>query len=120
MARGSPGSALSLATEGNLALDRLARRWVDEASLDRAEQMAMSDTFRGADGQGRFEALMDRLAAAVKARSLGADDGAAWADLWTRLSELPDRTAAVNLDRADVLSGALADLARVKAISRPC
>ncbi|CAL1691781.1 hypothetical protein MMB232_01935 [Brevundimonas subvibrioides] len=115
MARGSPGAALSLATEANLALDRLARRWVEDPALDRAEQMAMSDTFRGADGQGRFEALMDRLTAAVKARSLQTGDGAAWADLWTRLSELPDRTAAVNLDRADVLSGALADLARVKA-----
>jgi len=96
----------------------LARRWVDETTLDRAEQMAMSDTFRGADGQGRFEALMDRLTAAVKARSLEGPDSASWADLWTRLSELPDRTAAVNLDRADVLSGALSDLARVKSMSR--
>jgi DNA polymerase-3 subunit delta' len=118
MARGSPGAALALATEANLAMDRLARRWVDEPELDRAEQMAISDTFRGADGQWRFEALMDRLSAAVKARALDAGDGAAWAELWTRLSELPDRTAAVNLDRADVLSGALADLARVKAMSR--
>jgi len=117
MARGSPGAALSLASEANLALDQLARRWVDGLALDRAEQMAMSDTFRGADGPGRFEALMDRLSAAVKARSLTAADGAAWADLWTRLSDLPDRTAAINLDRADVLSGALADLARVKAMS---
>ncbi|WP_269513655.1 DNA polymerase III subunit delta' [Brevundimonas subvibrioides] len=115
MARGSPGAALSLATEANLALDRLARRWVDEPALDRAEQMAMSDTFRESDGQVRFEALMDRLTAAVRARSLEGSDGAVWADLWTRLSELPDRTAAVNLDRADVLSGALADLSRVKA-----
>jgi DNA polymerase-3 subunit delta' len=31
------------------------------------------------------------------------------------LSELPDRTAAINLDRGDVLAGALADLQRVKA-----
>ncbi|AQR61920.1 DNA polymerase III subunit delta' [Brevundimonas sp. LM2] len=117
MARGSPGAALALASEANLALDLLARRWVEEPGLDRAEQMAMSDTFRGGEGPARFEALMDRLSAAVKARSLGASDGAAWADLWTRLSDLPDRTAAINLDRADVLSGALADLARVKAAS---
>lgn len=115
MARGSPGAALALATDANLAVDQLARRWVEEPGLDRAEQMAMSDTFRGADGQGRFEALMDRLIAAVKARSLAVPRGADWADLWTRLSDLPDRAAAINLDRADVLSGALADLARVKA-----
>jgi DNA polymerase-3 subunit delta' len=31
------------------------------------------------------------------------------------LSELPDRAAAINLDRADVLAGALADLQRTKA-----
>jgi len=118
MARGSPGAALTLATEASLTLDQLARRWVEDPALDRAEQMAMSDTFRGAEGPVRFEALMDRLTAAVKARSLGATDGVVWADLWTRLSELPDRTVAINLDRADVLSGALADLARVKAMSR--
>ena len=33
----------------------------------------------------------------------------------SRLAELPDRTAAINLDRGDVLAGALADLQRVKA-----
>lgn len=118
MARGSPGAAVALATEASLALDQLARRWVEDPALDRAEQMAMSDTFRGAEGQGRFEALMDRLTGAVKTRSLDAIDGAIWADLWTRLSELPDRAVAINLDRADVLSGALADLARVKTMSR--
>jgi DNA polymerase-3 subunit delta' len=59
---------------------------------------------------------MDRLSAAVKLRALeeGAS-GARWAELWSRLSELPDRTAAINLDRGDVLAGALADLQRVKA-----
>lgn len=115
MARGSPGAALALATQTNLELDRLARRWVDEGPVDRAEQMSVADGFRGAEGQAKFEALMDRLAAAVKARSLdAARQGAAWADLWTRLTEAPERTAAINLDKADILAGALADLARVK------
>jgi DNA polymerase-3 subunit delta' len=64
---------------------------------------------------------MDRLIAAVKVRALGEGagqgrgQGARWAELWTRLSELPDRTAGLNLDRGDVLAGALADLARTKA-----
>jgi DNA polymerase-3 subunit delta' len=116
MARGSPGAALSLATYANLELDRLARRWVDEGPVDRAEQLAIADGFRGAEGPARFEALLDRLAAAVKARSLAeGGQGAAWADLWTRLTEAPERAAAINLDRADILAGALADLARVKA-----
>ncbi|WP_309629340.1 DNA polymerase III subunit delta' [Brevundimonas sp.] len=115
MARGSPGAALSLATTANLELDRLARRWVDEGPVDRAEALSLADGFRGAEGQARFEALMDRLAAAVKARSLAqSGQGAAWADLWTRLTEAPERAAAINLDKGDLLAGALADLARVK------
>ena len=115
MARGSPGAALSLATSANLELDRLARRWVDEGPVDRAEALSLADGFRGAEGQARFEALLDRLAAAVKARSLDRPgQGAAWADLWTRLTEAPERAAAINLDKGDLLVGALADLARVK------
>ncbi len=115
MARGSPGAALSLATTANLELDRLARRWVDEGPVDRAEALSLADGFRGAEGQARFEALMDRLAAAVKARSLAqGGQGASWADLWTRLTEAPERAAAINLDKGDLLAGALADLARVK------
>jgi DNA polymerase-3 subunit delta' len=119
MARGSPGSALALASAANLEIDRLARSWVSEPAIDRAEQLAFADGFRGAEGQARFEAMIDRLAAAVKARSLsGGADGASWSDLWSRLSELPDRAAAINLDRGDLLAGALADLARVKSMSR--
>ncbi|MBU1347440.1 MAG: DNA polymerase III subunit delta' [Alphaproteobacteria bacterium] len=116
MARGSPGAALDLASAANLEVDRLAQAWVAAPAVERAEQMAIADGFRGAEGQARFESLIDRLAAAVKARSLAEGAaGAAWADLWTRLSDLPDRAAAINLDRADLLNGALADLARVKA-----
>lgn len=115
MARGSPGAALLLATAANLELDRLARRWVDEGPVDRAEALSIADGFRGAEGQARFEALLDRLAAAVKARSLAqGGQGAAWADLWTRLTEAPERAVAINLDKGDLLAGALADLARVK------
>ncbi len=115
MARGSPGAALSLARAANLELDRLARRWVDEGPVDRAEALSLADGFRGAEGQARFESLLDRLAAAVKARSLAqSGQGAAWADLWTRLTEAPERAAAINLDKGDLLAGALADLARVK------
>jgi len=119
MARGSPGSALALATAASLETDRLARAWIEAPSIDRAEQLAVADGFRGAEGQARFEALLDRLAAAVKARSLEAETGgAAWAELWSRLTELPERAAAINLDRGDLLAAALADLARVKAMSR--
>ena len=66
--------------------------------------------------QIHMQIMWDRLIAAVKVRALeeGAS-GARWAELWSRLSELPERTAAINLDRGDVLAGALADLQRTKA-----
>jgi DNA polymerase-3 subunit delta' len=117
MAGGSPGAALALASKSTLELDRLAQSWVNGAGVDRAEQMSIADGFRGAEGPARFEALMDRLSAAVKARALeaGAGQGSRWAELWSRLQEAPERTAALNLDRADVLNSALGDLARVKA-----
>ncbi|MFZ4164136.1 DNA polymerase III subunit delta' [Brevundimonas sp. NPDC058933] len=118
MAGGSPGAALALSSGTMQEVDALARSWVFGAAVDRAEQLAVADGFRGAEGQIRFESLMDRLIAAVKARALEAPagQGARWAELWARLAELPDRTAAINLDRADVLAGALADIARTKAI----
>lgn len=118
MAGGSPGAALALSSGAMQEVDALARSWVLGDAVDRAEQLAVADGFRGAEGQTRFEALMDRLIAAVKTRALEAPagQGARWAELWTRLAELPDRTAAINLDRADVLAGALADIARTKAL----
>lgn len=118
MAGGSPGQALALASGATLEADQLAQAWVAAPTVDRVEAMAVADRFRGAEGQERFETLMDRLIAAVKVRALEeGPSGARWAELWSRLSELPDRTAAINLDRGDVLAGALADLQRTKAAS---
>jgi DNA polymerase-3 subunit delta' len=116
MAGGSPGRALALASGATLEADQLAQAWVAADSVDRAEALAAADRFRGPEGQERFETLMDRLTAAVKVRALEAGAGGErWAELWSRLVDLPDRTAAINLDRGDVLAGALADLQRVKA-----
>ncbi len=118
MARGSPGAALSLATATSLGLDELAHRWVEGGPVDAAEALSVADGFRGAEGQARFEALVDRLAAAVRQRALDAaaeGRGEPWAALWGRLTDLPERAAAVNLDRADLLAAALADVARTKA-----
>ena len=94
----------------------MARRWV-EGYVDRAEALAIADKFRGAEGQERFETLMDRLIAAVRMRALQSAPGAGnrWAELWERLQPLPERAAGLNLDKADVLAGALADLKRVQA-----
>ena len=117
MAGGSPGAALSLASGPLFEMDQIARLWVEGPAVDRAEQMAVSDSFRGGEGAARFEALMDRLIAAVKRRATeaGGREGARWAELWVRLSELPERAAGLNMDKSDVLAGALADIARTKA-----
>ena len=119
MAGGSPGAALALVSGATMEADRLARTWVS-GPIDRAEQLAVADGFRGADGQARFDVVMERLIAAVKAEALDAQagQGARWAELWGRLSELPDRTAGLNLDRGDALAGALADVERVRSLAR--
>lgn len=116
MAGGSPGAALNLSTPATLEIDALVRSWVDAPTVDRAEQLSMADTFRGGEGQAKFDMVLDRLLAAVKSRAVEAPagQGARWAELWTRLSELPDRTAGLNMDRGDALAGALADLARTR------
>ncbi|CAN5162976.1 DNA polymerase III subunit delta' [soil metagenome] len=118
--RGSPGAALSLISGATQEVDQLAQRWVGGGPIDRTEHLALSDGFRGAEGQARFDAVLDRLISAVQMRALdarGAGEGARWAELWSRLSELPDRSAGLNLDRSDVLAAALADLDRVKAVA---
>lgn len=119
MAGGSPGQAMALSSGATLEADRLARAWVAADAIDRAEQLSIADGFRGVEGQARFETLMDRLSAAVQAqaRAMPTGQGARWAELWGRLADLPDRTAGLNLDRGDVLAGALADLARTKAMT---
>lgn len=118
MAGGSPGAALALASGATFEMDQLARGWVEGADADRAEALAIADKFRGADGAERFETLMNRLIAAVRMRALNSPPGvgARWAELWERLSVLPDRAAGLNLDRADVLAGALHDLCKTKAL----
>lgn len=114
---GSPGAALEAIGDEARAAGDLARRWVSTPGpLDRSERLALQGTLRGAEGAVRFEAMMDHLAAAVRDRALaGGARAADWADLWSRLTEWPDRAAGLNLDRGDVLASALNDLERTKA-----
>lgn len=118
MANGSPGAALDLASGPVMEADRLARSWI-AGPADRAEQLAYAETLAGAEGQARFDMIMDRLIAAVRTESIErsrtrSGEGARWAELWTRLSELPSRAAGLNLDRGDVLTGALGEIARLR------
>ncbi|MEH6663840.1 MAG: DNA polymerase III subunit delta' [Brevundimonas sp.] len=118
MAAGSPGAALMLAGDQMLELDRLARGWVDEDQGDVAAQIAQSAKFRGADGAENFERLFDRLLAAVKDRAASSTgrEAAAWSETWSRLSVMPDQVSGINLDRADVLAAAMAEIGRARRI----
>ena len=118
MAAGSPGAALMLAGDQMLELDRLARGWVNEGRGDVAEEIAQSAKFRGADGAENFERLFDRLLAAVKDRAASSSgrEAAAWSETWSRLSVMPDQVSGINLDRADVLAAAMAEIGRAQRI----
>lgn len=116
MASGSPGQALALASGPMLELDALADRWVREG-LAPAEQVAAADSFRGGEGAARFEALMERLAAAARRRAGDSAPQAAarWGELWSRLEALREQALGLNLDKADALATAVADLNRTRA-----
>ena len=118
MAAGSPGAALMLAGDQMLNLDRLARAWVNEGRGDVAEEIAQAAKFRGADGAENFDRLFDRLMAAVKDRAAASTgrEAAAWSETWSRLSVMPDQVSGINLDRADVLAAAMAEIDRAQRI----
>ena len=87
------------------------RNGADEAAL-----LALADSFRGAEGQKRFEMLFDRLQDQVRELTVRqAEEGGSpaaggldrWAAAWEELSALPPRAEAVNLDRADVFFTAI-------------
>lgn len=117
MAGGSPGQAISLASGPMMKADQTARAWVSAASVQPIEVLAAIDGFRGAGGQERYSALVERLAAAVQLQAMTTEGAASarWAELWSRIVELTDRAQAVNMDKADVVHGIMGDLARTKA-----
>ena len=83
-----------------------------------AEEIAQSAKFRGAEGAENFERLFDRLLAAVKDRAASSSGGeaAAWSETWSRLSVMPDQVSGINLDRADVLAAAMAEIGRAQRV----
>ncbi len=104
MARGAPGRALTLAAGEALEFDALARDLVSGEYPGEAALLHLTDKFRGAEGQIRFELLFERLAEAVRERAIG-EGGASverWATLWDKLAAAPGEADAINLDRADV------------------
>ena len=109
MAKGGPGRALFLAQAGALEADAAAHHILSRLpETDEAALLALADGFRGAEGQKRFEVLLERLADQVRDMAVRAvvEDGPSagidrWAQAWERLEAAPGEAEAVNLDRAD-------------------
>jgi DNA polymerase-3 subunit delta' len=117
MAGGAPGLALRLAAADALGADDAAHEILRNLPrLDEAALMVLADSFRGPEGQARFDLLLDRLAAQVQAMAVGqAMSGAGegldrWVLAWEKLRVLPDQTEGLNLDRADAFWTAMREL----------
>jgi DNA polymerase-3 subunit delta' len=79
--------------------------------------LAAADSFRGAEGQKRFELLFERLADRIREmaiRSAESEGPSAnierWARAWSQIEAAPGEAEAVNLDRADMLFTAIGQL----------
>lgn len=114
MAGGSPGRALQLAEQGALEIDATARAVVLGDAPDEAEMLRFADGLRGAEGQERLELMFTRLAQAVRERA-EVERPESWGRLWDQLVRTPGEAANLNLDRADVLFSALADIRKARA-----
>jgi DNA polymerase-3 subunit delta' len=117
MAKGAPGRALSMAEGGALQADQVAHEILRQLpETDDAALLAVADSFRGAEGQKRFDLLVERLAdqvhdMAVRATERGASaEIERWARAWQGLSSLPREVEAVNLDRTDAFFTAIGRL----------
>ena len=117
MAHGAPGRAMALANEGALAMDQAARDLLSGLPTgDPTAQLALADSFRGAEGARRFELLFERLAdqvriMAVREAGQGHMNGLErWGSAWDKLQALPGQVEGLNLDRAEAFWTALAEL----------
>lgn len=112
LADGSPGRALALAAQGVGELDARAEALLGASGAARLQAMqALADGLRGEAGKLRFALVVERLAAAARRRALaGGAAGDAWARVWESLDGLTAMVEGLNLDRADALSAALAQI----------
>lgn len=117
LAKGAPGRAMAMAGEGALEADRAAHDILRKLpGIDEAKLLAMTDGFRGSEGQARFNLIIERLADQVREMALtsaAAGERAGldrWAKAWSRLAALPGEVEAINLDRTDAFFSAISDL----------
>jgi DNA polymerase-3 subunit delta' len=117
MAGGAPGLALRLAAAKALDADDEAHDILRNLPrLDDGALLALADGFRGAEGQARFNLLIERIMDQIRGMAVGqatAGGGQGldrWVQAWERLSVLPDQTEGLNLDRADAFWTAMREL----------
>ena len=117
MAKGAPGRAMVMAEQGALDAEVVAHEILHRLpEVDEAALLAVADSFRGAEGQKRFEILFDRLQDQVRGMATQAVDAGTsaeidrWARAWETLSALPRDVEAVNLDRGDAFFTAIGRL----------
>lgn len=118
MAKGGPGRALYLAQAGALEADDAAHEILSRLpQTDEAALLALADSFRGAEGQKRFELLFERLSDQIRDMAVHAAQAERpsaeidrWAQAWEQIEAAPSEAEAVNLDRSDVLFTAIGRL----------
>ena len=116
MSGGSPGRALDMAGGDASLVDRAAGALLDSLPQgDEAMLVGLADGFRGGEGSARFalliERLCDRIGAAVRDPTLPPSPGRSrWADVWSRLNDLPGEVEGLNLDRSDAFWSVVAEL----------
>ncbi len=116
MANGAPGRALALALAGAVAVDDAAKEiLIGLPQINEAAALALTDRFRGGEGQAQFNLLFERLAERVHSHTTRlASEGYGgldrWASAWETLQRLPREVEAVNLDRTDAFFTALSEL----------
>lgn len=118
MAKGAPGKALELASGPALELDETAKALVDGDAPPEAALLALADSFRGQEGQGRFELFFERLGEAIRSSVTGPAPPRsvdAWAGLWEKIADAPAEAEAINLDRSDVFWSTLGELKALRA-----
>ena len=123
-ALGSPGRALSLYGAKDKMDDLAVAALLDPAAqADPVRLAALADTFRGAEGGRRLSQLLlrlcDLIADQLRSRTFAdPSTSSRWAEVWRKLSQLPDEAEGLNLDRNDVFWSALAEL-RAATASHP-
>jgi DNA polymerase-3 subunit delta' len=116
MALGAPGKALQLLDKGAIAADEAARALIDQLpDADLTALQALVDGFRGGEGAERFAVLLERLSDQARGRAIaaareGARESGRWADIASRLADLPGEVDGLNLDRGDAFWTAIGEL----------